>query len=75
MFNLRSTALPVLIVAGVSVGAAVFRVATAPERVRERREAAQKTCTGLGGVWTMVDRSGVCLRPDGHPPGRDRAPL
>jgi hypothetical protein len=74
MFNLRSTALPVLIVAGVSVGAAVFRVATAPERVRERREVAQKTCTGLGGVWTAVDRSGACLRPHSPPPGPDRAP-
>ena len=65
MLNLRSSSVPILIVAAVSVGAALFRVTTAPERVRDRRDLAQRTCVSLGGEWAVVNHAEVCRRPIG----------
>jgi hypothetical protein len=51
-----------LIVIGAAVSAA-FRVATAPDRIRERREIAKEVCLKSGGAWVMVeDRHEVCKR-------------
>jgi len=51
-----------LIIIGAAVSA-VFRVATAPERIRERREMAKEVCLKSGGEWVMGDnRREVCKR-------------
>ncbi|HVO07445.1 MAG TPA: hypothetical protein VMT83_11705 [Burkholderiaceae bacterium] len=51
-----------LIVIGAAVSAA-FRVATAPDRIRERREIAKEVCLKSGGAWVMAeDRHEVCKR-------------
>jgi len=52
----------VLIIVGAAVSA-VFRVATAPERIRERRDMAREACLKAGGEWVMADaRREVCKR-------------
>lgn len=53
------------IVAMVIVGAAVsalFRVATAPDRVKERRNIAKEVCVKAGGEWVVSGRDEVCKR-------------
>ena len=54
------------IVALIIIGAAVstvFRVATAPDRIRERRDIAKEVCLKSGGEWVMAqDRREVCKR-------------
>ena len=50
----------------VSIGAALFRVATAPDRVRDRRLLAQQVCINGGGEWALVDRAEVCRKADGE---------
>ena len=55
-------ALVVLIIIGAAVSA-VFRVATAPDRIRERREIAKEVCLKAGGEWIRSDdRREVCKR-------------
>ena len=55
-------ALVAMIIVGAAVSA-VFRVATAPERIRERREIAKEACLKAGGEWVMADdRREVCKR-------------
>jgi hypothetical protein len=46
----------------LALGAAVFRVATAPERIKERRETARSVCLSSGGQWVKVQRDEVCQR-------------
>ncbi len=53
----------VLGVAVVAVGSTVFRVATAPERVRDRVETAKRVCGERGGEWVKVDRREQCRLP------------
>jgi hypothetical protein len=54
-----------LIIVGAAVSA-VFRIATAPERIRERREIAKEACIKAGGEWVMANpnrnRAEVCKR-------------
>jgi len=51
-----------LIIIGAAVSA-VFRVATAPDRIRERRDIAREVCLKSGGEWVMAaDRREVCKR-------------
>ena len=51
-----------LIIIGAAISA-VFRVATAPDRIRERREIAKEVCLKSGGEWVMADnRREVCKR-------------
>jgi hypothetical protein len=55
------------IVALIIIGAAVsamFRVATAPDRIKERREIAKEVCVKSGGEWVVVvaERNEVCKR-------------
>lgn len=56
--NLSVTAFVLVIV--ITIVAAVYRVATAPERVRLRLKEAQSSCTAAGGEWVQVDRHEVC---------------
>lgn len=49
-----------LVVLGVA--SAVFRVATAPDRIKERRETARKVCLASGGQW-IEERDQGCRRP------------
>lgn len=48
----------------MSVGGTVFRVATAPDRVRDRTETARRVCTERGGQWVQVERRDVCRLPE-----------
>ena len=51
-----------LVIVGAGVSAA-FRVATAPERIRERRDIAKQVCLKAGGEWiTGANRHEVCKR-------------
>jgi hypothetical protein len=53
-----------VLVASVAVGAAVFRVATAPDRIKERRDTAHAVCLSSGGKWVKVERDEMCVRSD-----------
>lgn len=46
----------------VATAAAVFRVATAPERIQKRMETAKETCIRSGGTWGLDGREPVCKR-------------
>jgi len=51
-----------LIIIGAAVSA-VFRVATAPDRIRERRDTAKAVCIKAGGEWVAANRGReVCKR-------------
>ncbi len=53
----------VLGVAVVAVSSTVFRVATAPERARDRVETAKRVCSERGGEWVKVDSRDQCRVP------------
>ena len=63
MLTVRSAQTAFLLVTMASIGAALFRVATAPDRVRERRNLAVMTCIGSGGHWAVVGKTEVCRKP------------
>lgn len=63
MLTSRSAQWAFLVITLISVGAALFRIATAPDRVRERRNLAYMNCIGSGGVWTAVGRTEICTKP------------
>ena len=53
------------VVAGIILGAvvsALFRVATAPDRVQARRDTAREVCVKSGGQWVVAGRDEVCKR-------------
>lgn len=51
-----------LIIIAAAVSAA-FRVATAPDRIRDRRDMAKEVCLKSGGEWVVSeDRREVCKR-------------
>ena len=51
-----------LIIIGAAISA-IFRVATAPDRIRERRDMAKEVCLKAGGEWVMANNSKeVCKR-------------
>ena len=52
----------VALVAVVAVVGAAFRVSTAPDRIKERRETAHAVCVAAGGQWTTVEREEICLK-------------
>lgn len=62
---MRTTMTSVLVfgVAVLAVGSTVFRVATAPERIRDRVETARKVCAERGGEWVTIDRREQCRLP------------
>ena len=51
-----------LLVAALAVGAAAFRVSTAPERIQERRNTARSVCVAGGGEWVKVDNNEICRK-------------
>jgi hypothetical protein len=53
-----------VIVVLVTVAGTVFRVVTAPERIKDRRDTARSVCTGSGGQWVQVGRDELCQRAD-----------
>ena len=61
-FNLPMIAILLVIVVGVAGYA--FRVATGPERVRQRIAVAQEACAKLGGQWVGAGRDGTCKTAD-----------
>ena len=51
-----------LIIVGGTVSY-VFRVATAPDRIRERRDIAKEVCLKAGGEWVIAEsKKEVCKR-------------
>ena len=46
-----------------AIVAALFRVATAPERIADRRNTARNVCLGSGGEWVTEGRNEICRRP------------
>jgi len=63
MIRTPAARLAVAVVIVASIAGAVFRVATAPDRARERRETARAACTNAGGEWVKVGSDEVCRRP------------
>jgi len=60
--NLARSAFVIVVLA--AVGASVFRVSTAPERVKERRETARSVCIGSGGQWIRVGNDEICQKDE-----------
>ena len=54
----------VAIVAVVAVVGAVFRVSTAPDRIKDRRDTARAVCLASGGQWVKPERDELCLKAD-----------
>jgi len=50
------------VVVVMAVGAALFRVTTAPQRIKDRHETARSVCLASGGQWIKVERDEVCQR-------------
>jgi hypothetical protein len=71
---LRSARTAFAIVAVVSITGAVIRVATAPDRIRERRITAQSVCASSGGTWMTIDKQEICSKPDVALPLLDTTP-
>jgi hypothetical protein len=46
-----------------AIVAALFRVATAPERIADRRNTARNVCLSSGGEWVTEGRDEICRRP------------
>ena len=64
MSNLRGALLAFVLVTLISVVAAVFRVATASERIRDRQHLARTVCIHGGGEWTAAETAQTCRRSD-----------
>jgi hypothetical protein len=45
-----------------AIVAALFRVATAPDRIAERRNTARSVCLAGGGQWVQIGRDEICQR-------------
>jgi hypothetical protein len=50
-----------LIILG-AVASALFRVATAPDRIQARKDTAREGCVKSGGEWVVAGRNEVCKR-------------
>ena len=66
MIRTPAARVAVAVVIVASVAGAIFRVATAPDRVRERRETARVACANAGGEWVKVGNDELC-RPRREP--------
>lgn len=62
--NLNIARIAFALVCVFAVGSAIIRVATASDRVKERRELARSVCTQSGGEWIKVDDAEICRRAD-----------
>ena len=54
----------VAVVVIASVAGAAVRVATAPDRAKDRRDTARATCMGAGGEWVRIGNDEACRAPD-----------
>lgn len=59
---IRFTILAFAAVLALSISAALFRVATAPERIAERRATAKEVCVKSGGAWVREGRDEICRK-------------
>jgi hypothetical protein len=50
-----------LIILG-AVGSALFRVATAPDRIQARKDTAREVCVKSGGEWVVAGRDELCKK-------------
>jgi hypothetical protein len=50
-----------LIILGAVVSA-LFRVATAPDRIQSRKNTAREVCVKSGGEWVVAGRDEVCKK-------------
>lgn len=50
----------IVVVVALTIVAAVYRVSTAPERIRIRLNAARDVCVNAGGDWVRVGREEWC---------------
>ena len=62
--SIRLAGSAVALVAVVAVVGAVFRVSTAPDRIKERRATAYSVCIASGGEWVKGERDEACVKPD-----------
>ena len=46
------------------VGATVFRVASAPDRIEERKAVARNVCIENGGQWVNQGRDAICVKAE-----------
>lgn len=53
-----------VVVVIATLAATVFRVATAPERIKARHDLARSVCQASGGVWVQMGHDEVCQRGD-----------
>jgi hypothetical protein len=51
-------------VVALTIGAAGYRVTTAPDRIRLRLDAARATCVSSGGEWVKVGNEEACRTND-----------
>ena len=58
------TRLIVAVVVVAAVGAALFRVVTANDRVHERRETARSVCAASGGEWVQARKHEMCVKAE-----------
>ena len=58
--KLRLAGVSIALVVALTIAAAVFRVWTAPARIRMRLDAAKATCLNGGGEWIKVGREESC---------------
>lgn len=58
--KLKLAGASIAVVVLLTIAAAVFRVWTAPERIRMRLDAAKTTCLNGGGEWIKVGREESC---------------
>jgi hypothetical protein len=45
-----------------ALASALFRVATAPDRIQARKDTAREVCVRSGGQWVMAGREEVCKK-------------
>lgn len=62
MLNLARYGFALVVVA--AIGGATFYVASAPDRIKDRRSTAQQVCASSGGNWVMVGKDEVCVGSD-----------
>lgn len=60
--SIRITRFAVGVVIAAAIGAALFRVVTASDRVAERRNTARAVCANSGGEWVKDAKHEMCVR-------------
>ena len=60
-FNVSVTVISIVI--ALSLISVLFRVHTAPERIRQRLNTARDTCTSTGGQWVEATSAPWCRPP------------